>query len=90
MKSLSARFAVIVTASTMLAGMWLLATSRLEYCGLTPVPPSRTEIVTASPAPAPTLAPPQEVVFVRIEADKADLQVGWAENWQSYRQLTNQ
>jgi hypothetical protein len=31
-------------------------------------------------AGGPTLAPPQNVVFVRVEADKQGLEIGWAEN----------
>jgi hypothetical protein len=42
----------------------------------------RSDAATVADAPAPTLAPPLKVVFVRVEADKSDLEVGWAENWQ--------
>lgn len=90
MKSLPAPVAVVVTASILLAGLWLLATSRLEYCGPSPVPTSHVDTASSLPSPTPTLAPPRKVVIVRVETDKPDLQVGWAENWLPYRQLTNQ
>ena len=89
MKSLTSRFCIVVSASILATALWLLATSRLEYCG-----PAATSspvgVAAASPDNAPTLAPPREVVIVRVETDKADVQVGWADNWQLYRQLTNQ
>ena len=80
MKSLAAHISLILTGGILLAGMWLLATSRLEYCGRPTVPQPRIDAVAAADAPAPTLAPPLKVVFVRVEADKSDLEVAWAAN----------
>jgi len=82
MRSLTAHISLLLTGSVLLAGMWLLSTSRLEYCGRPMVLQPRSDAATVADAPAPTLAPPLKVVFVRVEADKSDLEVGWAENWQ--------
>ena len=80
MRSIASRISLILTGSILLAGMLLLAAGRLEYCGRPEVlrPPSDT--LTAADTPMPTLAPPLKVVFLRVEADKSDLEVGWLEN----------
>ena len=57
-----------------------LATSQPEYCG--PLDGPRPHVAAAASADArtPTPAPPQNLVFVRVESDKPDIQVGWADN----------
>ena len=80
MKSIAARLPLILTGAVLLATAILLATSRLEYCGQPEALRPQTDSVTAVEARWPTLAPPQKVVFVRVEADKPDLEIGWAEN----------
>jgi hypothetical protein len=80
MKSITSCLSLSLAGAVLLIAMTLLATSRLEYCGqpeaLRPQRDSSTAVETRSP----TLAPPQEVVFVRVETDKPDLEIGWAEN----------
>jgi hypothetical protein len=82
MKSVTAYLSLIVAGAVLLAGTIMLATCRLEYCGQPEVLRPHRNSVTSAATLAPTLAPPQKVVFVQVEADKSDLdlQVTWAEN----------
>ena len=80
MKLIASRSPLILAGTLLLAAMCLLTTSRLEYCGQAETLRPRIDALTAMKAPVPTLAPPQEVVFIRVETDKPDLEVGWAEN----------
>jgi len=80
MTLITSRLPVFVTGSVLLAVMVLLATSRLEYCGQPEVLRPQIGAAIEAEGSSPTLAPPLKVVFVRVEADKADLEVGWAEN----------
>jgi len=80
MKSLAARLPPILTGAVLLATAMLLASSRLEYCDQPEALRPQTDCVTAVEARCPTLAPPQKVVYVRVEADKPDLEIAWAEN----------
>jgi hypothetical protein len=81
MKSLAAKVSLTLTACILLAGTWLLTTSRLEYCERPTALQPQSASPTLSDAPTPTLAPPRKVVFVRVESDKPDLEVGWADGW---------
>jgi hypothetical protein len=72
---------LILAGVILIAAAVTLATIRQpEDCG----PPSgvrpNASAVAAANSPTPTLAPPQKLVLVRIEADKSDIEVGWAEN----------
>jgi hypothetical protein len=78
MKSIASCLSVILAGTILLGATGLLATSRLEYCGQPTPRQMPTNAAMAVGSPAPTLAPPQSVVFVRVEADKPDLEVGWA------------
>ncbi len=80
MKSIATRVPLILTAIVLLSAAVLLATSRLEYCGQPEALRPRSEVVVAAKTQWPTLAPPQKMVFIRVETDKPDLQVGWAPN----------
>ena len=80
MKLIAAHLPLILTSALLLATAILLASSRLEYCDQPEALRPRTEYVAAVESRCPTLAPPQKVVYVRIEADKPNLQVGWAGN----------
>jgi hypothetical protein len=80
MRLIASQLSVFVTGTVLLAVMVLLGTSRLEYCGQPEVLRPWIGAAVAAEGPSPTLAPPQKVVFVRVEADKADLEISWAEN----------
>jgi hypothetical protein len=72
------RISFLLTGVVLSVAMVFLATSRPEYCGQ---PTSlKPQSQTASAAPSPTLAPPQKVVVVCVEADKPDIEVSWATN----------
>jgi hypothetical protein len=77
MKTTTSHVSLILSGTALLAGMLLLTTFRLEYCGQPEALRPRGNAATAANAPTPTLAPPVKVVFVRVEADKSDLEVGW-------------
>jgi len=80
MRFIASHLPLILTGMILVAAMTLLAGGGPEYCGRPgPVGPSLGAATTAD-APTPTLAPPQKIVFVRVEADKSDLVIGWAEN----------
>jgi hypothetical protein len=79
MKSIAARLPLLLTVALLLATTMLLVSSRLEYCDQPEALRSPTESVSRVESQCPTLAPPQKVVFVRVEADKPDLEIAWAE-----------
>lgn len=71
----------LILACLVLAGVAvLLVGGRLEYCGRSDAQQPRMASSSAAKSPSPTLAPPQSVVFVQVEADKPDIEVSWAEN----------
>ena len=80
MKLIAARLPLILTGAVLLATAILLASSRLEYCDQPEALRPRTDSVAAVEVRSPTLAPPQKVVYLRVEADKPDLEIGWAGN----------
>jgi hypothetical protein len=79
MTSIASRLALIVTGVILMALMAVLASSRSDDCGTVDMP-KRLANAAAENGPTPTLAPPQKFVFLRVESDKPDIQVGWAEN----------
>jgi hypothetical protein len=80
MRSIVARVPLALTGAILLVAMFLLAASRLEYCGQPESLRPQSDAAAAAESQGPTLAPPQKVVFVQVEADKSDLEIGWAEN----------
>jgi hypothetical protein len=79
MKPIASRFALVLAGMILIAMTVALGTSRPEDCGLFDCP--RPHVSTASSdARTPTLAPAQNLVFVRVESDKPDIKVSWAEN----------
>jgi hypothetical protein len=80
MKSVASHFPLLVTTALLFACMIGLATARMEYCGQPEALRPRCPSLTAMETRSPTLAPPHELVFVHVEADKPDLEVGWAGN----------
>jgi hypothetical protein len=77
MRFIASRLPLILTGLILVAVMGLLATGGPEYCGR-PGPTGPSPAAAAADGPAPTLAPPQKIVLVRVEADKSDLEIGWA------------
>jgi hypothetical protein len=73
----ASRVPLIATGAVLLLTAALLGTDRLEYCGQPAAFRPCTEAALAVDSPAPTLAPPQKVVFIHIEADKSGLEIGW-------------
>ncbi|MEN6452259.1 MAG: hypothetical protein ABFC96_17345 [Thermoguttaceae bacterium] len=80
MKRIRSHLPLALTVTVLMAAMCLLANGGPEYCGRSCSPASQRTWALAANAPAPTLAPPQKVVIVQVEADKADLEVGWVED----------
>jgi hypothetical protein len=80
MKSIASRIPLILTGAVLFSTAVLLSTSRLEYCGQPEALQPRVEAVVAAKTLRPTLAPPKNVVFIQVETDKPDLEVGWANN----------
>ncbi len=75
------RSSPILSGTIFLTAALALATlHRSEDCAPPDVSRSHQATATVADGPTPTLAPPQKVVFVRVEADKSDIEVGWAEN----------
>jgi hypothetical protein len=80
MKSITSRLALILAAVVLFGMAALLATSQPQYCGPVDRPKPIAATSASAPTHAPTLAPPQNVVVVRVESDKPDIEVGWVEN----------
>ena len=81
MKRITSRISLILTGAILLATVPVLMTiHRPDDCRPPDVLKPHTVAAATADAPTPTLAPPLKVVFVRVEADKSDIEVGWAEN----------
>lgn len=80
MKLIVARLPVIFTSIVLLAAAAMLTAGRLEYCGQPDTLRPQNKAATAAESSGPTLAPPQKIVFVQVETDKPDLEIGWVEN----------
>ena len=82
MKSIASRFALVLAGMILIAMTVALARSRPEDCGLLDGSSScpRVNAVVSTDARTPTPAPPQNLVIVRVESDKPDIQVSWSEN----------
>ena len=81
MKSLAASIPLMLTGAVLSAMAILLGAIRLEYCGQPEALRPRNNAPNSTETDSPTLAPPGKVVFLQIEADKPDLEIGWMENW---------
>jgi hypothetical protein len=79
MKPIASRLALVLSDMILLAVLVVLATGHSEDCSPPVIPASPASAVAAAGTPTPTLAPQHRLVFVRVESDKPDIQVGWAE-----------
>jgi hypothetical protein len=80
MRQIPSRLSWIFAAALLLVAAILVSTDRLQYCGQAEPPQAAAMATAVVGFQEPTLAPAQKVVFVRVEADKPDLEVGWMEN----------
>jgi hypothetical protein len=80
MKPLASQFALILAGTILFAAMVVQATSRPEDCGPLDIAKPHVNAAASTDGPTPTPAPPQHLVFVRVESDKPDIQVGSADN----------
>jgi hypothetical protein len=80
MEQTASRICWILTGAILLTAALMLTSIRPEECSPPDVFRPHTNAVAAANAPSPTLAPPVKVVFVHVEADKSDIEVGWATN----------
>ena len=71
---------LLLTAAVLLTTAIFLGTGRLEYCGQPEALRPPSGVSTAAKTDSPTPAPPRQVVFIQIETDKSDLEIGWIEN----------
>jgi hypothetical protein len=78
MKHITGRLSFLFTGIILAVTMAFLAVGRPEYCGQNQA--SRASFMAETDKAAPTLAPPQKVVDVRVEVDKPDIEIGWAQN----------
>ena len=78
MKPMTGRLSFLFTGIILAVAMAFLAVGRPEYCGQNLA--SRASLMAETDKAAPTLAPPQKVVVVRVESDKQDIEIGWAQN----------
>jgi hypothetical protein len=80
MKSIPSRVALILAGAIVPALLVVLTACRPEYCGPVDISRSHAEAAASTSARTPTLAPPQNLVVVRVESDRPDIKIGWAEN----------
>jgi hypothetical protein len=80
MKQITSPIFLLLAGGALAAVLVVLATSRPESHRPTPAPQPPTAAVSQAPAGEPTLAPPREVVYIQVQADKSGLEVGWADN----------
>ena len=80
MERITSRISLILTGVVLLAAALALATVRQPDDCRPDVLQPRIAAAIPADSPRPTLAPPQNVVLVQVEADKSDIEVGWAEH----------
>ncbi len=80
MKSNASCIPLILAVAILAVALTVLRAGHLEYCGQPEALRPRGHAGVVDGADGPTLAPPQKVVFVQVETDEADLEVGWREN----------
>lgn len=81
MKSLVSRLLLLLTGAIMLIFLVVLTASHPVDCSQPDIwPPRFATTGSSSPAAAPTPAPPRNQIFVRVESDRPDIEVGWASN----------
>lgn len=80
MKFTASRLPLLSACAALAVAMGLLASGGPQYCGRSCPAAASLKPAATPDAPSPTLAPRQKVVVVRVEADKLDLEVGWAQD----------
>ncbi len=80
MQKIVSGWLLLLTCVVLIGVFVALAGRRFEICDDTPLPrlPARAASIANSPAPTP--APPRELVTLQIQADKPGLEVSWADN----------
>jgi hypothetical protein len=71
---------LVLTCGILLGVFSALASTRFDLCDQAPTPQLPLRVASLANVPAPTPAPPREIVTVQIQTDHPDLEVGWAEN----------
>ncbi len=71
---------LVPTVVVLLLMAAFFSTSRLEYCGQPDTLRPQNGVAHEAPSTEPTLAPPQKMVFLRVESDKPDIEIGWIDN----------
>ena len=80
MKQITSRIFSILAGGVLVGVLVVLAASRPESRSPTPAPQPPVAAVSQAPVGEPTPAPPREVVYIQVQADKSGLEVGWADN----------
>ncbi len=81
MKSMASRLLLLLAGAIVLIFLAVLTASHPLDCSQPDVwPPRLTTGRSSLSAAAPTPAPPQNQIFVRVESDRPDIEVGWASN----------
>jgi hypothetical protein len=80
MKPMASRFALVLVCTILLFMVAVLATNRSDDCRPLSGSCPRANAAASPEARTPTLAPAQNLVFVRVESDEPDIRVSWAEN----------
>ena len=79
MKQRTSRIFLLLACGVLVGILVVLAASRPECHSPTPVPQPPASAVSQAPVGEPTPAPPREVVYIQVQADKSGLEVGWAD-----------
>jgi hypothetical protein len=80
MRSIPSRVAWLLAIVIVPAFLMVLSAGQPEYCDPIDTPRPHAETATPTSACTPTLAPQQNLVVVRVESDRPDIKVGWAED----------
>jgi len=79
MKQRISRFFLLLACGVLANVLILLAMSRPESHRPTPASQPPASAVSQASIGEPTLAPPRELVYIQVQADKSGLEVGWAD-----------
>lgn len=77
MTSPFSRISLLLTGALLSVFLTVIAVDRVDYCGRPSKPPTPQ---TVNISQTPTLAPAQEVVFLHVESDSAELEISLVGN----------
>jgi len=80
MKQITSCISLILAGGALAGVLIVLATNQPESHDPVPTPQPPVAAISQIPIGEPTPAPPREVVYIQVQADKSGLEIGWGDN----------